>query len=432
MRLGLTLILCGFLSAMSVEQLHLAQGKNPTEMMVMWVDNDDTASECQYYATNEESSAKHLMKVSGVSSTYEFSWPTKEHEYKSGQLHHALLSDLEYSTEYTYRCNDSEEKTFKTLPAVGTLSTEKNGEVVFGVIGDLGTTKDSKITIEHCMSNDLDMMLHVGDLSYANCDQNVWDIYGREIEPLSSVLPWMVCAGNHEIEIPSTSDNGSGVFKAFEARYQMPQIKPAEFGEIVIPPSGECTPSVFQSEYNYGNSFYSFEASLVHVTVLNCYSVSNKNSIQYKFAQNDFENVNRNKTPWLVVIMHCPWYNSNTAHQQEAQTTDMKSNMEELFYKFNVNIAFQGHVHAYERTYPVYQDKINSKGTTYITIGDGGNKEGHAENYVQPTPEWSAYRNGTHYGHGTFRIFNSTVAKWEWNRNNDGVKVISDSVMINT
>ena len=48
----------------------------------------------------------------------------------------------------------------------------------------------------------------------------------------------------------------------------MPSEKPAEFGKITIPgiwnDSVACAPSVFQSEYNYGNSFYSFKAGLVH------------------------------------------------------------------------------------------------------------------------------------------------------------------------
>ena len=250
------------------------------------------------------------------------------------------------------------------------------------------------------------------------------------VESLASTLPWMVSAGNHEIELPSLNSNGSDAFAAFEARYQMPAVKPAEFGKVVIPPSGECTPSVFQSEYNYGNSFYSFEAGMAHVTVLNCYSVSDNDSAQYDFAEKDFSSVRRDVTPWLIVMMHCPWYNSNEAHVNEEQTVDMKNNLESMFYKHGVNIAFQGHVHAYERSFPVFNAVRDEKGPVYVTIGDGGNKEGHAWRYSEPAPEWSAYRNGLHYGHGMFRLHNATVATWEWNRNDDGVQVVTDSAVI--
>ena len=35
-----------------------------------------------------------------------------------------------------------------------------------------------------------------------------------------------------------------------------------------------------------------------------------------------------------------------------------------------------GHVHAYERSYPIHQSAVRTDGVTYIGIGDAGNKEG--------------------------------------------------------
>lgn len=45
---------------------------------------------------------------------------------------------------------------------------------------------------------------------------------------------------------------------------------------------------------------------------------------------------------------------------------------EPLFFQCGVDVAFSGHVHAYERSNPVYNYQLNGCGTTYITIGDGG------------------------------------------------------------
>lgn len=58
--------------------------------------------------------------------------------------------------------------------------------------------------------------------------------------------------------------------------------------------------------------------------------------------------MDREKTPWLIVLFHVPWYNSNTAHQGEGE--DMKASMEHLLYSAGVDVALAGHVHAYERT----------------------------------------------------------------------------------
>jgi hypothetical protein len=79
---------------------------------------------------------------------------------------------------------------------------------------------------------DINMILHAGDLSYADCDQQLWDSYGEMIEPLASYTPWMVCAGNHEIEFNGT--DYSNLFTAFENRYRMPYVKQSTFGDVII------------------------------------------------------------------------------------------------------------------------------------------------------------------------------------------------------
>jgi len=30
--------------------------------------------------------------------------------------------------------------------------------------------------------------------------------------------------------------------------------------------------------------------------------------------------VNRNVTPWLIVLLHCPWYNSNAATYMQGES----------------------------------------------------------------------------------------------------------------
>ena len=49
---------------------------------------------------------------------------------------------------------------------------------------------------------------------------------------------------------------------------------------------------------------------------------------------------------------------------------------EDMFYHYGVDMVFNGHVHAYERTHPVYKYQLDTCGPIYVTIGDGGNIEG--------------------------------------------------------
>jgi Iron/zinc purple acid phosphatase-like protein C len=66
--------------------------------------------------------------------------------------------------------------------------------------------------------------------------------------------------------------------------------------------------------------------------------------------------------------------------------------MEKLFYDNHVAMAFAGHVHGYERTNPMFDFASIEGGVTYVTIGDAGNREGHAGPWLLPTPEWSVHR----------------------------------------
>jgi predicted phosphodiesterase len=300
--------------------------------------------------------------------------------------------------------------------------------MTFAVLGDIGQTANSVSTVNHIINKkNISMILHAGDLSYADCDQTLWDSYGLMIETLSYYTPWMVCPGNHEIEFNGT--DYSNLFTAFETRYRMPYVKPANFGEVLIKSeintkTGQpyCTPSIFQVEYNYGNSFFSFEAGLSHIIFLNSYTNSKPTSQQFIWLESNLLNINRSVTPWVIVVMHCPWYSSNVNHYADKQTVEMRSNMELLFNKYHVNIVFNGHVHDYERTYPVFMNKTDEFSTIYITIGNAGNLEGLDNKYIEQ-PKWSAFRNGTEYGFGTLTIINANTLFWKWYIN-DGKQMI--------
>lgn len=137
--------------------------------------------------------------------------------------------------------------------------------------------------------------------------------------------------------------------------------------------------------------------------------------------------VDRNKTPWLIALIHAPWYNTNEAHQKEGE--DMRQAMETLLYGARVDVVFAGHVHAYERFTRIYNQKMDPRGPVHITIGDGGNKEGLAKNYQDPPPAISLFREAS-FGHARFDVVNATHALWAWHRNDDDVAVIADQVWI--
>jgi hypothetical protein len=69
----------------------------------------------------------------------------------------------------------------------------------------------------------------------------------------------------------------------------------------------------------------------------------------------------------------------------------MRKHLEPMFLKNRVSIVLAGHVHCYERTEPLYDHKTLAAaegGVVYITIGNGGNREGHASDFIAQPEEW--------------------------------------------
>ena len=64
-----------------------------------------------------------------------------------------------------------------------------------------------------------------------------------------------------------------------------------------------------------GPLYYSYEVGPAHVIVLASFFVYSSGSAQYNWLEADLAAVDRTKTPWLLVLIHAPWYNSNTNHQ---------------------------------------------------------------------------------------------------------------------
>lgn len=173
--------------------------------------------------------------------------------------------------------------------------------------------------------------------------------------------------------------------------------------------------------------YYSFEVGGAHWIMLGSYTDFETGSPQLEWLAKDLASVDRTRTPWLFAAVHAPWYNSNTAHYNETSEYYFRKSAESMLKDAKLDVMFAGHVHAYERSYPVFNNELDNCGPIYITIGDGGNAEGLASGWVSPQPQWSAFREAS-FGHGELVLTNSSVAKWTWHRNQDDEDVTVDEL----
>ncbi|XP_015698217.2 probable purple acid phosphatase 20 [Oryza brachyantha] len=386
-------------AALSV--LHDGNGQTPQQVhistvgsdkiRITWITDDDAPATVEYGTVSGE----YPFSAAGSTTTYSFFL------YHSGKIHDAVVGPLEPSTTYYYRCSNStsREFSFRTPPA--------SLPVKFVVVGDLGQTGWTKSTLRHIGADDYDMLLLPGDLSYADFYQPRWDTYGRLVEPLASARPWMVTAGNHEVErIPLLHPQP---FTAYNARWRMPHDAGAS-------PSGS-------------NLYYSFDVAggAAHVIMLGSYTDYAAGSAQHRWLRGDLARIDRGRAAFVVALVHAPWYSSNTAHRGEGDA--MRAAMEELLYGARVDAVFAGHVHAYERFARVHGGVEDPCGPVHVTVGDGGNREGLAKKYVDPQPAASAFREAS-FGHGRLEVVNATHARWTWHRNDDDEAVVADEVWI--
>lgn len=176
-----------------------------------------------------------------------------------------VLNGLVPSSRYYYQVNGvSEIFSFKTKP-------NKAGEPVKIVAyGDMGTPGDvhgpgANYTVEFCESlidNDLDFVLHVGDIPYDKGDEFVWDSFFRGVQGYASKVPYMVCPGNEDHAYD---------FVGYLSRFRMPGSKSVN-----------------------SSWFYSFDYSFVHIISISTEYISREpGSEQYEFLENDLRSVNR-------------------------------------------------------------------------------------------------------------------------------------------
>ena len=148
-------------------------------------------------------------------------------------------------------------------------------------------------------------------------------------------------------------------------------------------------PTPYREARSTSPLYWSVDVGPAHVVALNSYDnfVNHGDRLQRSWLEQDLSSVDRAATPWLIVMMHAPFYNSNSAHALEAEL--MRLTYEPLLLKYGVDVVLSGHVHAYERSHAsgIYDAQPNACGPVYLNLGDGGNREGGEAAWVSPHPE---------------------------------------------
>lgn len=302
-------------AAAGPEQFWLNLGATPDTMVVGWVTADMNAPSSVQFGTQ---SGVYTQTANGTADFYKYSA-----RYTSGLIHHVPLTGLAPSTVYYYKAaGAATEFSFTSGAAVSSSSFP----YTFGCFADIGESLNADDTVLHLIqgSANIDSYILSGDISYASgCEQNgctTWDAYQRMMQPLSSVKPIAIELGNHEL-----ADDANGI-PGISARYRF----------AGMPTGGRKDQTMY----------FSYEVGPAHVISLAAFYPGGfaPSSPLTQWLAADLKTIDRERTPWVIVSTHAPWYNSNTAHQGDGE--EMRAALEPMLLAAGVNVVVTGHVHS--------------------------------------------------------------------------------------
>ncbi|KAH6798704.1 Purple acid phosphatases superfamily protein [Perilla frutescens var. frutescens] len=409
----------------------LAQGKTWNEMTVTWTSGYDI-SEAEPFV---EWGRKGGYQVPSLAVTLTFDRgsmcgaPARTVGWRDpGFIHTSFLKDLWPNSVYTYKLGHklhngtfiwSSVYQFKASPYPGQNSLQR--VIIFGDMGkdeadgsneynnfqrgSLNTTRQLINELE-----DYDIVFHIGDICYANGYLSQWDQFTSQVEPIASRVPYMIASGNHERDWPN-----SGSF----------------YGNMDS--GGECgVPAetmFFVPAENRAKFWYSTDYGMFRFCIADTEHDWREGSEQYKFIEHCLASADRRKQPWLIFIAHrVLGYSSDASYANEGSFAEPmgRDDLQKLWQKYKVDIAFFGHVHNYERTCPIYQNictnnekhyyKGSLNGTIHVAAGGGG---ASLSPFSTLQPKWSIFRD-MDYGFVKLSAFDHSNLLLEYKKSQDG------------
>ncbi len=269
-------------------------------------------------------------------------------------LHEVTIPNLQPESKYIYRVQSVNEngKQIQSDWRQMMTAVRNDSPFTFAVIGD--TQRNPRMTgiiAKLIYARRPHFLVHCGDVVDDGPDKNQWinDLFRPSAELLSRV-PVFPTIGNHEKN------------HAYYYRY------------FALP-----KPEYYY-QYHYGNADF---------FVIDTNKKVDSASEQFRWLD---DALGRSKAKWKFVYHHHPCFSSddddygNTWKGYNSQMGDKNArNLVKLYEKHHVDIAWNGHIHMYERSWPLRNGKVDhDQGTIYITSGGGG---ATLENFA-PLPNW--------------------------------------------
>ncbi|XP_067684818.1 acid phosphatase type 7-like [Haliotis asinina] len=353
------------------EQIHISFGEKINDMVIIWASKKKIDEPYIEYGRDA-----NLRKATAEATQFE-----EANKEGTKYWHRAYLSDLKDGEQYFYRVNSgrgaggvSEQLSF-TVP-----SLKRNSIHSVMILADMGiSSKTLDFLVQEALNGGYEAVIHIGDIAndLHRGGGMVGDKYLKRIQKMAAQVPYMTCPGDQE-EFQH--------YVHYRYRFSMP---------------GSSWPM------SYEKLWYSYNLGSAHFIVINtevlCAENHELKEAQLSWLKNDLSINNkeqRPKHPWFIMFGHKPMYASCNKEEEEClkEQPALRKELDDILFRYGVDLYIAGHQHNYERTWPVYREKLfdeyhykNPKGPIHLTIGSMG-AEYHQEKFVKPGGKWSSFR----------------------------------------
>ena len=290
------------------------------------------------------------------------------------KMHEVRITGLQTQSNYFYRVVSETDSGAQLKSKVLTFQTavEDGSAFSFGFVSDTQNNPRIWGKVSRLLFNERpNFAIHAGDIVGTGVNNLEWLFEFLEPGmPLMQRVPLYTVLGNHE----GNADN---------------------YYKYMANPSPE-----YWYRFKYGNAeFFMIDSN----------KDLGKESEQLRWLD---EALSNSTATWKFVVHHHPPYTSDEndygdtyqgpSHLGDRRLTDVIP----VYEKHQVDIVFFGHIHDYERTWPIRAGKVDQEsGIRYMQIGGGG---GSLENYA-PTRSWFTAKVRRTHHYGVVAIYGSTM-----------------------
>jgi predicted phosphodiesterase len=344
--------------------LQIGSAPNASSLQLLW------------HATDENSSWIVEHKTTAVSSWTNTGKPLATKITTTGIAPHIVyrtaLTGLVPGSTFTYRVLKNNKEVFSSQAQAPRSADQPFRFVVFGDIG--AGTPEAKQIANGVYNAKADLVVVPGDIVYdygliSEYRSRFWPIYNTDKVdsigvPLMRSVPFVGAVGNHDADSRDLDKAPDAL--AYYHYWDQPLNGPVgkEGGAFVpvltgsesnkkafMQGAGNRYPRMTNFSFNYGNAHYTFLDADTYVdwTDKELTGWVTKDLADAKNAV------------WRFVVYHHPGFNSSREHFEQQQMRLLSP----IFEAGKVDIVFNGHVHNYQRSFPM-RFAPDNKGTLLI------------------------------------------------------------------